>query len=83
MSSYFRSLLAELLPGWAFWRSSRRPTTPLDGAPLGKGVEPSEARRLREQATPEQAPLSPTPGDGAKPMGDQPPADPDSLNRKL
>lgn len=74
MSSYFRSLLAEILPGWAFWRSSRRPTAPLDGAPLGKGVEPAEARRVSEQAPKD---------DGAKPFPDQSPADPDSLNRKL
>jgi hypothetical protein len=73
MSSYFRSLLAELLPGWAFWRSSRRPTTPLDGAPLGSGIEPSEARRASE----------PSPEEQARRAGDQPPADPDSLNRRL
>jgi hypothetical protein len=78
MSSYFRSLLAEILPGWAFWRSSRRPTKPLDGAPLGQGVEPSEARRLGDEVTRDEAL-----GSGAKPMGDQPPADPDSLNRRL
>ena len=42
MSSYFRSLLAEVLPGWAFWRSPRRPTKPLDGQPLGSGVKPAD-----------------------------------------
>ncbi len=74
MSSYFRSLLAEVLPGWAFWRSSRRPTKPLDGAPLGKGIEPSEAYRQDERAPQRTAP----PADEA-----QPPADPDSANRRL
>jgi hypothetical protein len=70
MSSYFRSFLAEILPGWAFWRSSPRPTKPLDGAPLGKGVEQAEARKISER----------TPRDTDD---DQPPADPDSLNRRL
>ena len=75
MSSYFRSLLAEILPGWTFWRSSRRPTRPLDGAPLGAGVEPKEARRQGEHA-PQTA--------AAPPVDDnQPPADPDSANRRL
>jgi hypothetical protein len=71
MSSYFRSLLAEVLPGWAFWRSSPRPARPLDGAPSGKGVE--AARKANEGSA----------EDDEKTDNDQPPADPDSLNRRL
>ncbi len=74
--SYFKSLLAEILPGWTLWRSSPRPTQPLDGAPLGKGVEPADADRAIKRTSPDPIPAPPA-------AGDQPPADPDSLNRKL
>jgi len=70
MSGYFRSLLAEVLPGWAFWRSSRRPTQPLEGQPLGKGLEPGAIQKSAEPAAPEN-------------KADQPPLDPDSENRRL
>lgn len=43
--SYFKSLLAEVMPGWAFWRSSRRPTPPLAGSPLDAEV----SKRLDEE----------------------------------
>jgi hypothetical protein len=65
MGSYFKSLLAELMPGWAFWRSSGRPTPPLAGSPLDAEV----SKRLDEknrggspEAAREKGPASSEPG---------------------
>lgn len=74
MSSYFRSLLAEVLPGWAFWRSSRQSTTPLHGQPLGSDLEPKDTKKPGGDSR------SPS---GQDQPGDQPPVDPDSENRRL
>lgn len=77
MSGYFRSLFAELLPGWTFWRSSRRPSAPLEGAPAAEAVEPASTVNPGARTPPTGR--GPTPAAAA----DQPPADPDSLNRRL
>jgi hypothetical protein len=77
MSGYFKSLVAELMPGWTFWRSSRQPTKPLDGAPLDAEVGKAMAR----EATASDAPTRNAAGEVITPAPDAAPGASEPLDR--